>query len=498
MKRTALTLVAILAVATVSFAGTASAVDCTNAPSYDAMALYESGDRVTHDDGLWEAQLATRAAEPTSGSAYWSRIGDCTGGDDPSTPTPAPTDTPTETATPTPTATATPTDTPIDTPVDDQSPAWDPGATYTSGDRVTHDGQTWEAEWWTRGDEPGTVEWGAWTAVDGGTPTPTPTPTSTDTPTATPTETPTDTPTATPDQPSEGNTTFAPYNHVGTNPDTAFTTQADNAGTNDMVLAFMLADPSGEAAWDGDSNQNVGEAGMASRIDSLQAQDGEVIISFGGAVGTPLAQSISDEAALKAEYVEIIETYGVTHFDFDIESTDTAAVERRNRVMADLQSQYPDLDVSFTLRTSTQGLLSHGYFVVEDAAAKGVDVSHVNVMTMNYGWVDSDAETVTSSASGLHEDLGEIYPDKSAQERWQMVGITPMIGVQNSGGPHERQDAREVRDFVEQNDVGFVSFWSVDRDNGDCPDGSVSPTCSGIAQEPYEFSEIYNDADPDS
>ncbi|ELZ95889.1 chitinase [Haloferax mucosum ATCC BAA-1512] len=35
-------------------------------------------------------------------------------------------------------------------------PKWDPEATYTGGDRVTHNGYIWEAKWWTKGDEPTT------------------------------------------------------------------------------------------------------------------------------------------------------------------------------------------------------------------------------------------------------------------------------------------------------------------------------------------------------
>ncbi|MCY9871484.1 immunoglobulin-like domain-containing protein [Vibrio barjaei] len=45
--------------------------------------------------------------------------------------------------------------------------AWDVSATYSKGDLVSHNGSTWRAEWWTRGDEPGTTgEWGAWRKVD--------------------------------------------------------------------------------------------------------------------------------------------------------------------------------------------------------------------------------------------------------------------------------------------------------------------------------------------
>ncbi|WP_436934248.1 PKD domain-containing protein [Halovenus marina] len=49
-------------------------------------------------------------------------------------------------------------------------PAWDSGTTYTGGDRVTYEGSVWEASWWTRGDEPGSSQWGPWEQVeeDGG------------------------------------------------------------------------------------------------------------------------------------------------------------------------------------------------------------------------------------------------------------------------------------------------------------------------------------------
>lgn len=47
---------------------------------------------------------------------------------------------------------------------------WHASTTYVEGDRVSHDGQTWRAGWWTRGEEPGTTgEYGVWrTAPDAG------------------------------------------------------------------------------------------------------------------------------------------------------------------------------------------------------------------------------------------------------------------------------------------------------------------------------------------
>ncbi len=45
-------------------------------------------------------------------------------------------------------------------------PAWDPSEVYWGGDMVFHNGKTWRAKWWTRGEEPGTTgEWGVWEEV---------------------------------------------------------------------------------------------------------------------------------------------------------------------------------------------------------------------------------------------------------------------------------------------------------------------------------------------
>ena len=42
-------------------------------------------------------------------------------------------------------------------------PTWDSNAVYLGGSFVSHEGSTWEAHWWTRGEEPGTTGlWGVW------------------------------------------------------------------------------------------------------------------------------------------------------------------------------------------------------------------------------------------------------------------------------------------------------------------------------------------------
>ena len=52
--------------------------------------------------------------------------------------------------------------------------------------------------------------------------------------------------------------------------------------------------------------------------------------------------------------------------------------------------------------------------------------------------------------------------------------------------------ARQLVDWANANHIGLVAFWSAGRDNGSCPGGGVSPTCSSIAQGDLEFTSIFH------
>ena len=55
------------------------------------------------------------------------------------------------------------------------------------------------------------------------------------------------------------------------------------------------------------------------------------------------------------------------------------------------------------------------------------------------------------------------------------------------------RDAEEVLEFADLTEIGMLSFWSANRDN-QCPGGKVpyvSPNCSSILQELFEFTHIF-------
>lgn len=97
--------------------------------------------------------------------------------------------------------------------------------------------------------------------------------------------------------------------------------------------------------------------------------------------------------------------------------------------------------VSFTLTVLPTGLTADGLRVVQNAIANGVDIGQVDVMAMDYDDPAFDysgkmGDLAIQAAQRVHDQLAPLYPSKSDTQVWAMVGVTPMIGVND--------DPREV------------------------------------------------------
>ena len=44
--------------------------------------------------------------------------------------------------------------------------------------------------------------------------------------------------------------------------------------------------------------------------------------------------------------------------------------------------------------------------------------------------------------------------------------------------------------FAQANGMNFLSVWAIQRDNGGCPGTVGASTCSGLAQNPWDFSHL--------
>jgi hypothetical protein len=293
---------------------------------------------------------------------------------------------------------------------------------------------------------------------------------------------------------------YAPYAFAGALPLAA---TAKSTGILYYTLAFMLAGDSCRAAWNGSALlKNMPY--LQADIEQLRALGGDVLISFGGWGGNELAQVCADAASLTEQYQSVIDTYQVTHLDFDIEGDeihDPDSIERRSRALAALQDRAAGsggaIHISFTLPVLPTGLTEEGLAVLQSALDNGVEIEVVNIMTMNFGESfppDKMGENTIQAAESLFEQLQELYPHKGGAELWGMIGLTPMIGL-NDSHPEvfTLEDAEAVTTFARANGIRRIAMWSLGRDK-ECVSEQkiVSDRCSGVLQEPFAYSVIFN------
>jgi chitinase len=297
----------------------------------------------------------------------------------------------------------------------------------------------------------------------------------------------------TPSASSSSTTSYAPYVSVTTADDT------DGTGSPSTYnLAFAIAKGSTcTPEWNGTTA--IDNAAVKSRISALKTSGATVRVSFGGASGKELAETCTTTTALAKAYGEALDAAGSTEADFDIEGdalTDSTSVALRSKAIALLQKERTDLKVSFTLPVMPSGLDSDSLALLESANDNAVEVSTVNIMTMNYGesYTGDMGDYAITSATATHTQLKKVFGLSDAGA-WQGMALTSMIGVNDvSGETFSLSDAAQVRKFAESKEVAWVSMWSTFRDQ-QCESGSsdddAATDCSGVTQSSGAFGEAF-------
>ncbi|MFE0946415.1 chitinase [Streptomyces mutabilis] len=295
--------------------------------------------------------------------------------------------------------------------------------------------------------------------------------------------------TAAPSGSSTPVTAYAPYV-------SATTASADDSAGSPATynLAFVIS--SGDDCvprWNGD--QDIDDTSVASRIAKLKESGATVRVSFGGASGTELAAVCASASDLADAYGAALDAAGATRADFDVEGddlTDTDSVALRSEAIALLQEERDGLEVSFTLPVMPSGLDSDSLALLDSANDHAVQVSAVNLMTMNYGEsYDGDmGDYALASAKAAHAQLTEVFGTSDA-DAWRGMALTSMLGVNDvAGETFTLADAAEVRAFAEEKGIAWVSVWAAFRDRQCAEDASAADaltTCSGVEQEDGAF-----------
>jgi ricin-type beta-trefoil lectin protein len=257
---------------------------------------------------------------------------------------------------------------------------------------------------------------------------------------------------------------------------------ADEAATGlkYYTLAFLIPQSGCTPEWEDDGS---GVGAFNSQISSLQASGGNVIISFGGADGGELAQTCTNVSSLTAAYANVVNTTGVNRLDFDIEGgvlSDTSATSLRDQALAALQAEDPSVQVDFTLAVAPNGLPTGSgseYALLQDAQSKGVKVSTVNIMTMDFGDGQNALADAESAAQATASQLSGLY-GISTSAAYGMMGLTPIAGQNDDNEYFSTANASTLESFAASNGVQELSFWEVD--------GYDKPTG-------YQYSSIFNE-----
>ncbi|MBB5890163.1 ricin-type beta-trefoil lectin domain protein [Kutzneria kofuensis] len=233
-------------------------------------------------------------------------------------------------------------------------------------------------------------------------------------------------------------------------------------GTKFYTLAFLTPNGGCNQVWEADSGNGVG--GFKSQITAIQNAGGNVIPSFGGAEGGEVAQTCTNVSNLTAAYANVVNTYGTPRLDFDIEGSvirDTASNARRDQALAALQAQNPAVQVDFTLGVGSDGLEGDQINLLNDAKAKGVKISVINLMVMDFYDGQPVINDALSAARNAANQISSMFGISTAAA-YAKMGLTPIAGRNDDGAMFSQADAQTLETFAAQNGVQELAFWEVD------------------------------------
>jgi chitinase len=281
----------------------------------------------------------------------------------------------------------------------------------------------------------------------------------------------------------------APYYSVldGGAPDLGTVMSATGAKAFD--LGFILAGNGCSAAWNG-TDPVPGDTQVASVINEVRSDGGDVIASMGGYNGTKLGAVCGSAPATAAAYQQVINTYGLHAFDFDLEEPEienTSAIANELGAAQILQADNPGLFISVTIPATPTGANWFGQQLLAEAKSLGFTPDDFTIMPFDGGF--SGASSQVAALQGFNSQLMSTYGWTSAQA-YQHEGFSGMNGRTDSAEYFYQSDFQTVLSFAESNGMSRFTFWSVNRDRQCSPpdnNGALSSECSSVTQNSWDF-----------
>ncbi|MCU7722200.1 ricin-type beta-trefoil lectin domain protein [Actinoplanes sp. KI2] len=280
----------------------------------------------------------------------------------------------------------------------------------------------------------------------------------------------------------------APYYYTGWGNPPNLTTVTNATGVKWFTMAFMLNSGTCDPKWDGSRALAGGQDQAA--INTIRANGGDVVVSFGGAAGPWLEHYCSSASALAAAYQKVISAYGLRAIDIDIEGTpyNTAADQQKTvDALKTIKANNPGITTYITLGSGTTGPDSS---LINRAASAGLVVDGWGIMTFDWGSTGNNQGALTvQAADGLKNRLKTAYGWSDA-DAYKHVGISSMNGITDEGAVVTLADMQTITAYAQQHGIARLTFWSLNRDR-QCSGGYPNDdTCSGVTQSAYQYTKI--------
>ncbi|HCT79107.1 MAG TPA: chitinase [Micromonosporaceae bacterium] len=283
----------------------------------------------------------------------------------------------------------------------------------------------------------------------------------------------------------------APYEYFGWASPQDPVTVMNVTGIKWFTLAFILSDGGCNPAWDGSRPLTGGND--QNQINRIRANGGDVMVSIGGWSGNKLGERCSSASALAGAYQKVINAYNLKVIDIDIENTEWNNATVRQRVIDALKivkQNNPGVKTIITFGTTVNGPDATGRDMINRGAASGLANDVWAVMPFDFGGYTGDmGDASISAVEGLKAAVQSAYGYSDAVT-YAHIGLSSMNGKTDVPGETVTvSDFQQILTYARQKHLARFAFWSINRDRP-CGGGTDPDACSGIPQQPYDFTKI--------
>ncbi len=215
--------------------------------------------------------------------------------------------------------------------------------------------------------------------------------------------------------------------------------------------------------------------GIIESIKRLRASGGDVIVSFGGQLGTSPWTTTQNVDKLSKMYIDVINEYDLKRIDLDIEETNQDYNNNlANAKAVKIAQDKTGVEVTLTIPIMPYGWDTKQLNIIRAYLTAGVDLKLINGMTMCYGYNavgvnESFGDASIRALQNANKQLIQLYAKYdvtlSESEAYKLMGATVDIGYENTANPiFTTEETKQVAEFARDKEMGMYSFWCMNRD----------------------------------